>query len=257
MDLGIDRKVALVAGGARGSGLAIAKCLADEGVRVVLTSREAELAEQAASEIRDSGRVAVGICGDMTSAGGPREIVAAARDALGMPDILIVNPPSPRRVRSLLDATTEDFVHAHERWVLSLVGLVQAAIPAMVEARWGRIVALGSMGMKTPHLKDPVYTLNVRVATAAVMKTVAAEYGPYNITANTLAPGRFDTSLADGYMAEPGALSADTRLAGIPLGRLGRPEELAAVATFLCSRQASYLTGEVIRVDGNASGSLF
>jgi 3-oxoacyl-[acyl-carrier protein] reductase len=257
MDLGLKGKIALIAGGARGCGLAIAETLCAEGATVFITTRVEPALSDALDRLRELGAAAGGAVGDMTSAVGAAEIFEAARRTFGEPDILVVNPPSPPRIRNLEDTTDNDFLAAHDRWVMSLVRLARLAAPAMKARQWGRIVALGSYGMKSPHLKDHVYTMNLRVATAGVIKTMAQEYARHNITANVIAAGPFRTELALGYVAESGALDENQLAANTAMGRWGRPEELAAVAAFLCSTQASFLTGETIRVDGNAGASLF
>ena len=110
--------------------------------------------------------------------------------------------------------------------------------------------------MKSPHLDDPQYSQNIRVAAAAVIKTMAYEYGRYNITGNTIATGPFASALADDYIAEHG-LKPDVFSRAHPMRRVGRPEEMGAVVAFLCSDRASFLSGETIRVDGGATRNLF
>jgi len=123
---------------------------------------------------------------------------------------------------------------------------------------WGRLVNIGSIAMKTPHLEDPMPAVNTRVAVAALMKSLAQEFGPHGITANTIATGPFDSELSREYRASgTGVKTAEWYKAMLPVGRWGRPEEMGALVAFLCSTRASFLTGETIRIDGGYTKSLF
>lgn len=257
MDLGLQDKIAIVAGGSRGCGLGIAQELAREGAAVALTGRDAAHVDSAAASIREAGGRALGIVADMVVKADVRRIVAETRAAFGDPLILVVNPPGPERCRGFETTPDDEFRRANEQWVMSLVMLARELIPAMRAQRWGRIVDIASVGVKTPHLEDPMYTSNTRVAVAGVVKTLAHEYGRYNITANTIATGPFLTGLAKSYMQDAGALAEETMLGATALGRWGRPDEMGAVVAFLCSERASYVSGETIRVDGGYSPSLF
>jgi NAD(P)-dependent dehydrogenase (short-subunit alcohol dehydrogenase family) len=256
MDLEIARKVAVVAGGSRGCGFAIARALAAEGAAVFLSGREQGHVDDAVAAIRAAGGRASGIAADMTHEAGAAQIVATANAAFGPPAILVVNPPSASQKRGFAAAEDEDFREANEIWVMSLVRLARLTLPAMCEAGWGRIVYMGSIGMKVPHLDDPMYAQNVRVAAAGVVKTLSHEYGRHGITANTIATGPFLSGLSLDYMAG-GGRGADEMLAQTASGRWGRPEEMGAVVAFLCSGPASFVTGETIRVDSGYTHNLF
>jgi 3-oxoacyl-[acyl-carrier protein] reductase len=257
MDLGLTGKHALVAGGSRGGGLAIARELAAEGARVTLTGRDADNVERACRVIRDDRGDVTGIVGDMSDKNGVAAILSHTAANFGSPDILVVNPPSPTRARGFQETPDELFEVAYNQWVMTLVRLTRGVIDTMQANGWGRIVALGSMGMKSPHLTDPVYVMNMRVATAGFIKTLAQEYGQFGITANTVALGPFESEVSKAYLKEAGALKEEQMLAQTAMRRWGRPEELGALVAFLCSKRAGFLTGETIRLDGNAGGSLF
>lgn len=258
MDLGLSDKVAVVAGGASGCGLAIAEELAKEGARVVLSSRDSNKVDTAAAGIRASGAEALGIAGDMAVKADATRIVEEARRVFGDPDILVVNPPGPgARSRGFENTPDEEFRDANEQWVMSFVFLAREVLPAMKRKRWGRIVNVGSIGMKVPHLADPMYAQNTRVGVVGVVKTVSHEYGRDNITANTIATGPFMTELTRSYLADAGALSEDHMIGATAMGRWGKPEEMGAVVAFLCSERASYISGETIRVDGGYTHNLF
>lgn len=257
MDLGLSNKVALVAGGSRGCGLGIAIELAKEGAAVVLTGRDAPNVTKAVEGIRAQGGRAHGVVADMLDKTDAVRIVAEARKTFGDPDVLVVNPPGPKRVRGFEETPDEEFRASNENWVMSLVQLTREVLPSMKAKRFGRIVDIASIGVKTPHLTDPMYTSNTRVAVVGVVKTLAHEYGKYNITANVIATGPFLTELARSYMEDAGALSDEHMIGMTSMGRWGRPEEMGAVVAFLCSERASYLSGETIRVDGGYSHSMF
>ena len=256
MDLGLTDKVAVVAGGSRGCGFGIAAELAREGARVVLSGRNSDAVASAVGRIRSAGGQVHGIVVDMLTKPGCEAIVAAARTAFGPPDILVVNPPGPERLRGFENSPDDEFRVANEHWVMTLVHLVRAVLPHMKSRRWGRIVAIASIGVKSPHLEDPMYTSNTRVAVAAVVKTLAHEYGSMGITANTIATGPFLTELSREYIGD-GARTEQQIVAETAMGRWGRPDEMGAVVAFLCSERASYLSGETIRVDGGYTRSLF
>ena len=257
MDLGLREKIAVVAGGSRGCGRGIAEELAREGALVVLSGRDAANVEATVAHIRAQGGQAQGVVADMVQKSGADRIVAAAREAFGDPHILVVNPPGPNRVRGFEAASDDEFRSGHEHWVMTLVQLARAVLPAMKAGRWGRIVDIASIGVKSPHLEDPMYTQNTRVAVVGVIKTLAHEYGGFGITANVIATGPFLTELSREYMRDAGALTEDHMVAATAMGRWGRPDEMGAVVAFLCSERASYVSGETIRVDGGYSHSMF
>ena len=193
-----------------------------------------------------------------------QRIVEAAHKAYGVPDILVVNSPGPvpdratHRWRGFDNCSDDDFLEVYRNFVMSLVYLARAVLPAMRRKQWGRLLNIGSIAMKTPHLEDPMPAINTRVAVAALMKTLAQEYGPFGITANTIATGPFDSELSRDYRASgTGVKTAEWYRTMLPVGRWGRPEEMGALAAFLCSPAAAFLTGETIRIDGGYTKSLF
>ena len=257
MDLGLNDKIAVVAGGSRGCGRAIAEELANEGAAVLLSGRNADAVEATVAHIRARGGKAHGIVADMVTKEGAASIVSAARRAFGDPGILVVNPPGPNRMRGFEGTPDDEFRSANEHWVMTLVHLTREVLPAMKAQRWGRIVDIASIGVKSPHLEDPLYTQNTRVALVGVVKTLAHEYGRFGITANVIATGPFLTELSREYMRDVGALTQEQMMAATAMGRWGRPEEMGAVVAFLCSAKASYVSGETMRVDGGYSHSMF
>ncbi len=264
MDLGLAGKIAIVAGGSRGCGRGVAEELAREGAKVLLSGRQASKVEEAVAAIRAEGGEASGVAADMTGEAGCAAIVDAARGAYGEADILVVNSPGPfpdpetNRGRGFDNCADDLFDEVHRNFVMSQVWLTRAVVPAMKAKGWGRLVNLGSIAMKVPHLEDPMPAVNTRVAVAALMKSLAQEFGPYGITANTIATGPFDSELSREYRASgTGVKTAEWYRAMLPVGRWGRPEEMGALVAFLCSIRAGFLTGETIRIDGGYTKSLF
>lgn len=263
MDFGIRGKVALSGGGSKGIGRAISEELAREGCRVVVAARGIEAVDETVAAIRAAGGEAAGVSTDMTKKDGIARAVAFAAETYGEPDIVIGNVYGPTHGR--WDETEDDdFLAAYQDIVMSEVYLCRAVIPAMKRKGWGRIVTVNSICSKEPHRKLPLVTANVtRVGTTALNKSLADEVGRYGITINTLGTGGFATERYTSYMrrqAEAGNAAYDpdtaSRREDVPIGRLGRPEEMAAVAAFLCSERASYVTGQFIVVDGGRVGAL-
>jgi 3-oxoacyl-[acyl-carrier protein] reductase len=263
MDLGIAGKVVLSGGGSKGIGRAISEELAREGCKVVVAARGREAIDETVAAIRAAGGEASGVSADMTTKAGIEAAVAHATTTYGEPDIVIGNVYGPTHGR--WDETKdEDFLEAYEHIVMSEVYLSRAVLPAMKRKRWGRIVTVNSICSKEPHRELPLVTANVtRVGTTALNKSLADELGKFGVTINTLGTGGFATERYRSYMkrnAEAGGRPYNEedamRRDDVPVGRLGRPEEMAAVAAFLCSTRASYVTGQFIVVDGGRVGAL-
>ena len=264
MDFGIAGRVAISGGGSKGMGRAISLDLAREGCRVVVAARGQEAVDEVVARIVADGGEAVAAYVNMATKEGIEEAVRIARDTWGDPDIVVGNVYGPTHGR--WEETQDDnFREAFDEMVMSQVWLLRAVTPAMKAGGWGRIVLINSMASKEPHKELPLVTANVtRVGATSLNKSVANELGPYGITINTIGTGGFATERYTSYMKrtiEAQGKSFDAREARrrdeIPVGRLGEPEEMAAVVTFLCSARASYVTGQFILVDGGVVKSLF
>lgn len=251
MDLGLSGRVAVVLGSTSGLGRACAEALAAEGAHVVVVGRRAELVEELVAKLPS----AVGVTADLLDADAPAMIAAAAREAFGRIDVLVLNGGGPKPGPGL-DLDVDAIRTATELLLVAHVAMVREVLPAMREAGWGRIIAVGATSVQQP---SPVLAAsNVgRAALAAYLKTLAGDVADDGVTVNMVLPGRIDTDRVvalDRFVADRTGTTPDEARAAsegeIPLGRYGRPEEYAAVVTFLASARASYVTGEQVRCDG-------
>ena len=247
MELGIAGCRAAVAAASGGLGFATARALAEEGVRVALCAREPERVRAAAARI---GRGAVGIACDVGDAEGARRFVAQARDALGGVDILVANcggPPAGPAHATGLVALRE----ALERNLVAMVAMVQEALPEMRARRFGRVLAITSIGVREP-LVNMALSNTARPGLTGYLKTLAREVAPDGVTVNSILPGGHDTE----RVRELAGPMMDSFSARIPVGRLGSPDDFGRIAAFLCSRWTPHLTGATIPVAGGADMGL-
>lgn len=234
-----------------GLGLATARALAAEGAGVVVHGRTAERAKEVAAEL--PGAAGVGV--DLVSPGGAGRLLGEACEAVGEIDVLVLNGPGPApgTARDVDAAGIEDAVAA---LVLPQQHLVAAVLPGMVERGWGRILSISSSAVQAPIPGLALSNL-ARAGLAGYLKTLAGEVAASGITVNSLLPGRIATPRAhavdEAVAARTGqpldVVEAASRTT-IPAGRYGDPAEFGAVAAFLCSGPAGYLTGLAVRCDG-------
>jgi 3-oxoacyl-[acyl-carrier protein] reductase len=251
MDLGLGQRTALVCASTSGLGLATAQALADEGAVVVVTSRSVTRAEQVAASLPKA--IAIGC--DLVSSDGPRQLFEAATDRVGDIDILVLNGPGPAPGRAV-DTDADGVDSAIATLLKPQLELVRSVLPAMMARHWGRILSISSTSVVAPIDNLALSNLG-RAALAGYLKTLATEVAAQGITVNSLLPGRIATPRAqqinEAAATTTGVSVAEVERASagqIPIGRYGQPEEFGAVAAFLCSARASYITGMAIRCDG-------
>jgi 3-oxoacyl-[acyl-carrier protein] reductase len=249
MDLALEGSVALVTGASKGIGRGIAEALAAEGATVAVASRSRERIEETAADIGAEPFVH-----DSRDLDGAPWLVKNVEERLGPLDVLVTNTGGPPAGPDALAFTREQWEGAYSDLVLAPMALIEAAVPGMRERGFGRIVNVSSTSVREPI---PVLMLSNshRAATLAAFKTLARQLAPDGITLNTILTGRIATDrLSENYGSMENAEAAAKEQ--VPTGRLGTVEELAAVAAFLCSGPASYVTGEAIRVDGGMTASI-
>ncbi len=259
MDLGLDGRVALVCGSSSGLGLAIARALAQEGARVALNGRDTARLH-AARDTFPAGS-AEAFPADVAEPAQAHALVDEVVRRMGRLDILLCNAGGPPAT-SFADAPAEAWTDAIARNLMSAVQLCRAAVPHMRARGWGRILCLTSVAAKQP-LSGLILSTTARAGVLGFAKTLADEVARDGITVNVLCPGYFSTDRVGDLARERAALSGRTpeevlaaTTAAIPVGRMGDPAELAAVAAFLASEGAAYVTGTALSVDGGVTRTI-
>ncbi len=256
MDLGLRGRVAVVAGSSQGLGRAIADAIAEGGADLVINSRSSDKLEAVKAEIGEAtgARVETVAC-DLTEPVGADELIGAAEAAFGRVDVLVTNTGGPP-AGMFEDHSPEVWREALAQNFESVVNLVRAVLPGMKERRWGRIVNVTSISVKQP-VEGLILSNAIRAGVTGFAKTVSNEVAPYNVTINNVLPGFTRTErlihLAEAVSDRDGKTIEqvyDAWESEIPMGRLAEPSEIGAVAAFLCSESASYVTGQSIAVDG-------
>lgn len=262
MDLGLKNKVALVAAGSRGLGRAVAEELAAEGASLVLCARDSRTLDETAAAIAKSNDAHVlAIPADVTVTDDIKRVVEAGIERFGRIDILVTNAGGPPAGR-FEQLTHEQWEQAIRLTFFSAIELTRQVLPGMKERRWGRILNITSIAVKQP-VENLLLSNSLRAGLTGFARTLANEVAADGITVNNIMPGYTRTERLDELaqmMAEKQGISADEFRGKwekeIPMGRLGEPREFAALATFLVSERASYITGTSIQVDGGWIRSL-
>lgn len=244
MDLNIGGRRAAVAASSSGLGFATARALAADGVRVAICGRDEQRLHSAVESLRSDGADVVGIPADVSTLEGGRRFVAEASDALGGVDILVANAGGPPA--GGFDATASDeYAKAFELSALSTIGMCEAAVPAMRQAGWGRVVAITSATVRQPTPNLMLSTM-ARAGLTGFLKSLALEIAADGVTVNSIQPGSHDTErLRTLYGGDVSRAAAD-----VPMGHVGDAAQFGQVAAFLCSEPASFITGVAVPVDG-------
>ena len=258
MDLKLTNKVAIVLAASKGLGKAIALALAAEGAKVVIGSRDQAELDKAAAEIEQiTGNAVVAIAVDVSDGEQVKGFIAQVADSFGRIDILLNNgggPPFDKFENFDEDAWQKAF----ELTLLSFARTSRLVLPHMKKTGSGRIINIISGSVKSV-LGNSVLSTSMRMGVVGMAKLMADELGPYNITVNNVAPGMILTDRLKHTLpkdADP-EVALKEKAKNIPLARIGKPEELAALVAFLASEQASYISGTTIQVDGGANRGIF
>jgi 3-oxoacyl-[acyl-carrier protein] reductase len=262
MDLGISGKIALVTAASKGLGRGSALALAAEGCRLAICSRTRADIDKAAAELAgQTGAEVVPFVADMSRPEDIDGLLGQVRERLGDPDIVVCNAGGPP-AGNFATIKVDQFLPAIELSMMSSIRMTYAAVPAMVQKGWGRIVYITSVSVKQP-IPFILLSNTARAGLAGFMKTVAREIAHTGVTVNAVLPGTHETdrvretartrAITEGVSFEE-ALRAQG--ANNPMRILGDASDFGAVVAFLCSRQARFVTGENVLVDGGAYAGL-
>jgi len=254
MDLGVNGKKAIVCASSKGLGKACAKALMEEGVSVVINARGEEQLSETYKELSkiDKDRVSM-VVADLNTEEGREKIVESCPDA----DILINNNNGPPPV-NFLDTDKDAWLEALESNMLAAIFMIQALLPGMKQRKFGRIINITSAMVKSPH---PMMSLSTsaRTGLTAFSKGLSKEVAKDNVTINNLLPERFDTDrqvfMTEMLMKNQNISRDEARsqiASSIAANRFGKPEEFGATCAFLCSQQASFISGQNIQLDGGS-----
>ncbi len=258
MELTLDGRCAIITGGSKGLGLAMAKMFAESGGHVALVARGAEALEAAAAEIRAAAPAAkvVAIPADIRSAQGCADAAGAAIRALGQVDILVNNAGTSQR-GPFLSITDELWKDDLDLKLMAAIRLCRAVLPGMAERKWGRIINVLNIGAKAPAATSTPTSVS-RAAGMALTKAMANEYAPHNVLVNALLVGIIESDQwVRRHAGEQRNISWNEWKAeqgkSVPLGRMGYAHEFAAQALLLASEMGGYITGTAINIDGGRS----
>ena len=255
MDLEIKNKIAVVFAASKGLGKAAALALAREGCKVAICSRNEEKIKQTALEISEIAGVDVfSQAVDVEHRGQIDLFIKSVIEKWGTIDILVNNAGGPP-VASFEQSQDEEWLKWYNITFLSVVRAIKAALPYLKQNNWGRIINITSSSVKAP-IENLVYSNSLRLAVVGLAKTLSLELGKFGITVHNVAPGYHLTDGLDRIINKKVEQGANREgvlkiwSQNIPLGRIGDPQDLASLITFLASGKAGYMSGTTIQVDG-------
>jgi len=259
MDLGIKGKKAIVCASSKGLGKACAKSLMEEGVSVVINARGEDALKETYKELSkiDKGRISM-VVADLDTEEGRNRIVESCPEA----DILVNNNSGPPPV-NFLESDKDLWLKALDSNMLSAIFMIKDLLPGMTKRKFGRIINITSAMVKSPH---PLMSLSTsaRTGLTAFSKGISKDVAKHNVTINNLLPERFDTDrqvfMTEMLMENQNISREEARsqiTSSIAANRFGKPEEFGATCAFLCSEQASFISGQNIQLDGGSYEGLF
>lgn len=262
MDLGLKGKKAVVTGGSRGVGHACARELLLEGASVALVARdEARLEKARLALSEETGGEVIAIAADLRSDDAVQTMAQKIISEWGRVDIL-VNSAATVLPADFLALTEAEFIDLFEHKLNGYSRCIRHLLPGMIERKWGRIVNLSGLAARQPHVTTIPVNLN-NTAVLSLSKSLATQYANKGVLINAVVPHIINTDRQDETMAKWAKLTGQSeeevraeRVAKIPVGRMGRPEEVGAVVAFLASERASFVSGAVWHVDGGVAVSM-
>ncbi len=245
-------KVAIITGSSRGIGRAIAEALAEQGAKVVISSRKAEACAEVADAInaRHGDGTAIVVPASISSKEELQRLVDETRAQFGKIDILVCNAASNPYYGPMAGITDEQFRKIFDNNVLANHWLITMVAPDMLERKSGSIVIVSSIGGLTSSATIGAYNVS-KAADFQLARNLAAEFGPSGVRVNCIAPGLVKTDFARALWENPDTLKAVTR--HTPMRRIGEPREIAGAAVYLASDASTFMTGQTIIVDGGAT----
>jgi 3-oxoacyl-[acyl-carrier protein] reductase len=246
----LQGKVALITGGSRGIGRSICRTFAREGAAVIVNfTSHAEKAQEIVAEITNAGGRAIALQADVASRSAVNAMTAAAKEKFGVIDIL-VNNAGILRPGNVLKLNENDFDRMMEVNVKGIINTVQAVAPLMIQRAYGKIVNLSSLaGLGTAVNETTPYAIT-KAAVISLTKRLALELGPHHINVNAIAPGFIRTEMLQFLDNDEDRARLETLGKKAILNRVGTPEDIANAALFLASEESSFMTAQVITVDG-------
>lgn len=263
MDLGLKDRVALISGAAGGIGLATARLLAEEGVKLVLTDREQDALQTSAADLPGEPLL---IAADMTRQAEVDDLVRQGEARFGQVDIVVHTAGVTGAKGDPLELSDADYQEAWDTDFFTAVRIARATVPAMRKRGWGRLVCVTSENAVQPYWEEAVYNV-AKAALAAFIKNLSYKEAAHGVLCNTVSPAFIETGMTDGMMkkrAEELGVSFEEAVQsflkeerpGIVQQRRGQPEEVAAAIALLVSERASFINGSNLRVDGGSVQSV-
>jgi 3-oxoacyl-[acyl-carrier protein] reductase len=259
MDLRIQEKIALVSAASQGLGKATALSLAREGATVVICARNTETLQSTVHDIKaETNATVFPVAADVSNKNELDSLVEAVKNRFGTIHILVNNAGGPPA--GTIDGLSDtEWQKGYELTMMSMIRLTRAVLPMMEQQRWGRVISLVSLAAKEP-IDSLLMSSTLRPGILGLSKVLANQYGKYGITVNTVCPGYVLTKRMEELSrsrSEATSMSyvqyLEESARNIPIGRLGRPEEIGDVVAFLASERASYINGANLLVDGGQS----
>ncbi len=242
--MSIENKITIVTGASRGIGAAIADVLGLKGATVIGTATSEKGAQAITARMAEKGIQGEGMALNVVDAESVKQFIEAVQEKYGAPQIL-VNNAGITKDNILMRMSDDEWFDVINTNLSAIYRLSKACLRGMMKARWGRIVNISSVVGQMGNAGQTNYS-STKAGVMGFTRSLAKEIGSRNITVNAVAPGFIDTDMTKDLPED----QKSVMLASIPLGRLGQPDEIAKVVSFLCSDDSSYITGETVHVNG-------